>query len=57
METNVILLLVFKHWVRNRIKELFNPIANIIASQESNRKNNPLKTIIARHISEKETHK
>ena len=55
METKVILLLEFKHWLGNRIKELFNPTANIIASQESNRKNNPLKTINAGHISKKET--
>ena len=36
------------------MKELFNPIADIIASQESNRKNDPLKTINAGHISERE---
>ena len=41
-------------WLENRMKELFNPIADIIASQESNRRKDPLKTINAGHISEKE---
>ena len=36
------------------MKELFNPIADIIASQESNRKKDPLKAINAGHISERE---
>ena len=36
------------------MKELFNPIADIIASQESNRTKDPLKTINAGHISERE---
>ena len=45
-------LLGFELWLGNRMKELFNPIADIIASQESNRKKDPLKTINAGHISE-----
>ena len=54
IETEVIPLLEFELWLGNRIKELFNPIANIIASQESNRKKDPLKTINTGHISERE---
>ena len=54
IETEVISLLEFELWLGNRMKELFNPIADIIASQESNRKKDPLKTINAGHISERE---
>ena len=36
------------------MKESFNLIADIIASQESNRKKDPLKIINAGHISERE---
>ena len=36
------------------MKKLFNPIADYIAPQESNRKEDPLKTINAGHISERE---
>ena len=36
------------------MKELFNLIADIIVSQESNRKKDPLKIINAGHISETE---
>ena len=36
------------------MKELLNPIVDITASQESHRKKDPLKTINAEHISEKE---
>ena len=36
------------------MKELYNPIADIIPSQESNRKKNPLKTIKTGHNREKE---
>ena len=56
IETEVMLLLEIKHWLGTRIKELFNPAANIITSQESNKNNNLLKPINAGHISEKETH-
>ena len=41
-------------WLGNRMKELFNPIADTIASQESNRTKGPLKTMNAGHISERE---
>ena len=54
IETEVISLLEFELWLGNRMKELLNPIADIIASQESNRKKDPLKTINAGHISERE---
>ena len=36
------------------MKELFNPIAIIIVSQESNQKKDPLKTMKIGHISERE---
>ena len=48
------MLLEFELRLGNRMKELFNPIANIIASQESNQKKDPLKTMNSGHISEKE---
>ena len=54
IETDVISLLEFELWLGNRMKELFNPIADIIASQESNRRKDPLKTRNAGHISERE---
>ena len=54
IEIEVISLLEFELWLENRMKELFNPIADIIASQESNRKKAPLKAINAGHISERE---
>ena len=38
----------------NRIKDLFNPTANTIASQESKRKIDQLKTISAGPVSKKE---
>ena len=54
IETEVISLLGLEIWLGNRMKELYNPIANIIASHESNRRKDPLKTINAGHIREKE---
>ena len=54
IDTEFISLLEFEVWLGKRIKELYNPIAEIIASQESNRKKDPLKTINAGHISERE---
>ena len=54
IEIEVISLLEFELWLENRMKELFNLIADIIASQESNRKKAPLKAINAGHISERE---
>ena len=54
IETKVISLLEFELWLGNRMKELYNPIDDIIASQESNRKKDPLKTINAGHTREKE---
>ena len=44
-------LLEFELWLGSRVSELFNPIAKIIASQESNRKKDPLKTINTGYIS------
>ena len=54
IETEIILPLDYELWLGNRMKELFNPIADIIASHESNQKKDPLKAINAGHISEKE---
>ena len=54
IETEIISRLEFELWLGNRMQEWFNPTADIIASQDSNRKKDPLKTISAGHISEKE---
>ena len=54
IETEVISLLVTELWLGNGMKELYNPIADIITSQESNRKKDPLKTINAGCIRGKE---
>ena len=54
METGVISLLEFDLWLGIRMKELFNPIVDIIVSQGPNRKKDPLKAINAGHISERE---
>lgn len=42
IETDTISLLEFEKWLENRMKELFNPIADIIASQEISSKKDPL---------------
>ena len=52
--TEVISLLEFELWLGNRMKKLYNPIADIVASQESNRKKDPLRIINAGRIREKE---
>ena len=54
METGVISLLELDLWLGIRMKELFNPIVDIIVSQGPNRKKDPLKVINAGHISERE---
>ena len=42
IETDTISLIEFEKWFENRIKELFNPIADIVASQEIHHKKDPL---------------
>ena len=54
IEREVILLLEFELWLGNRMKELYHPIADIIASQEAKQKKDSLKTVNAGHIKEKE---
>ena len=38
IQTEVISLLEFEVWLANRMKEIFNPIVDITASQDSNLK-------------------
>ena len=42
IETDTISLIEIEKWFENRIKELFNPIADIIASQEIHHKKDQL---------------
>ena len=55
IETDTISLIEFEKWFENRIKELFNPIADIIASQEIHHKKDPLtRTVNNGNVGEKE---
>ena len=39
-------LIEFEHWLENRVKEYFNPIANIIADNELRKREKPFKSTV-----------
>ena len=51
LKTKIISLIKFELLLASRMKELYNPKPDIIVSQKSNRKKDPLKTINTRDIS------
>ena len=53
LKTKIISLIKFELLLASRMKELYNPIPDIIVSQKSNRKKDALKTINTGDISEK----